>query len=92
MTPDELLRHHPRQTLRWLRRRLGMSRPDLARSLRSTTETVSAWEERGTTLAPLDRDRIAALLAPHLATSAGAAVARARAPADESKEMEEEQP
>ena len=76
MTPDELLRLYPREALRFLRRRLGMGRPDLARYLEAATETVAAWEERGTTLAPLHRARLAALLAPHLATPAGEEFAR----------------
>ena len=76
MTPEDLLRLYPRETLRWLRRRLGMGQPDLARYLGADTETVAAWEARGAALAPLHRARLATLLAPHLGTPAGAAFAR----------------
>jgi transcriptional regulator with XRE-family HTH domain len=73
MTPDELLLLYPRETLRWLRRRLGMSRADLARYLQATTAPVADWEAGAMVIAPLYHARIAALLAPHLATPEGEA-------------------
>jgi hypothetical protein len=76
MTPEELLRRYPRETLRWLRRRLGMGWPDLTQYLRTTLGTVAAREARGAGIAPLRRAHLAALLAPHLATPEGAAFAR----------------
>ena len=76
MTPDDLLRRYPRETLRWLRRRLGMERTALARYLQINSAAVAAWEARGGMIAPLHRARLAALLAPHLATPEGEALAR----------------
>jgi transcriptional regulator with XRE-family HTH domain len=76
MTPDELLLLYPRETLRWLRRRLGMSRADLPRYLQAVTAPVAAWEAGETAIAPLYHARLAALLAPYLATPEGEAFAR----------------
>ena len=75
MTPDDLLRRYPRETLRWLRRRLGLRQQALAKYLGTVTETVAAWEAR-VAISPLHRARLAALLAPHLATPEGEAFVR----------------
>ena len=76
MTPDELLRRYPRETLRWLRRRLGLSQLAFAQHIGAATETVAAWEARRHGLSDDHRAQLAALLAPHLATPEGAAFAR----------------
>jgi transcriptional regulator with XRE-family HTH domain len=73
MTPDELLRRYPRETLRWLRGRLGVSQLDLALDLGTDVGSVSRWETGRSAIGPTNRRRLAALLAPQLATEAGAA-------------------
>jgi DNA-binding transcriptional regulator YiaG len=74
---DELLRRYPRETLRWLRRRLGLSQLALALDLAARPESVAAWETRRHGISPPYRAQLAALLAPQLATPEGAAFARA---------------
>ena len=76
MTPDELLRRHPRETLRFLRGRLGLSQETFAERVGVGTQTVAGWESRRQNISPANRERLAALLAPHLATPEGAAFAR----------------
>ena len=76
MTPDELLRRYPRETLRWLRRRLGLSQLSLAPHLGVNPKTLANWEARRHGIADKPRAQLAALLAPHLATPAGEAFAR----------------
>ena len=76
MTPDALLRPHPRETLRWLRRRLGLSQLHLADVLDVSHTTVSRWETQHHARSPRHRAQLAARLAPHLATPAEQAVAR----------------
>ena len=76
MTPDELLRHHPRETLRWLRGRLGLSQMAFAERIAVSPQTLGAWEARLRTMGSASRARLAELLAPHLATPEGAAFAR----------------
>ena len=76
MTPEELLRLYPRETLRWLRRRLSTSQPDLAARVGVAPQTVAAWEARRYGIAPHNRARLAAMLAPRLATPEGEAFAR----------------
>ena len=76
MTPDELLRRYPRETLRWLRRRLSASQPGLAARVGVAPQTVAAWEARRYGIAPANEERLAALLAPHLAMPEGQAFAR----------------
>jgi len=78
MTPDELLRVYPRETLRWLRGRLGLSQEAFAAQVGVDPTTAARWEaghapirRRGT------RARLAALLAPHVATDEGAAFVQA---------------
>ena len=46
MDPEELLRLYPRETLRWLRRRLGLSQRGLARALGVSAGAVQRWEAR----------------------------------------------
>ena len=46
MTPDELLRLYPRETLRWLRRRLGLSQLQFALDLGVSPTTTGSWESR----------------------------------------------
>ena len=77
MTPDELLRRYPRETLCWLRRWLGLSQTDFARRIGVTPQTVAAWEagRHGVRLVGIRR-RLVALLAPSLATPGGVAFAR----------------
>ena len=76
MTPDELLRRYPRQTLRWLRRRLGLDQPAFAALVGVARQTVGAWEARHQGIAPANRQRIEPLLASRLATPEGEAFAR----------------
>jgi DNA-binding transcriptional regulator YiaG len=76
MTAEELLRRYPRETLRWLRRRLGLSQLALAPHLGVNPKTLANWEARRHGIADAQRATLAALLAPHLATPAGAAFAR----------------
>ena len=77
MTPDELLRRYPRETLRWLRGRLGLSQPGLGTHVGVVPQTVAAWEARRRAIGPVSRARLTSLLAPYLATSQGAAFVRA---------------
>ena len=86
MTPDELLRLYPRETLRWLRRRLGLSQVALALDLGVSTAAVGWWESRRQGISPTHRARLAALLAPHLATPEGAAFARSLGRGEASEE------
>ena len=76
MTPDELLRLYPRETLRWLRRRLGLSQLAFALHLEVSSTTLGRWEARRHGISDAHRAQLAALLAPHLATPEGAAFAR----------------
>jgi DNA-binding transcriptional regulator YiaG len=76
VTPDELLRLYPRETLRWLRRRLKLSQLDFALDHGIESSTLSAWESRRYSISPPHRARLAALLAPHLATPEGEDFAR----------------
>ena len=76
MDADELLLLHPRETLRWLRGRLGLSQLALALELDVGCGSVSGWESRRSPISPQHRARLAALLAPHLATPEGRAFAR----------------
>ena len=76
MTPDELLRRYPRETLRWLRGRLRRSQLDFALDLGISPKTFGSWEARRHGLSEEHRARLAALLAPHLATEEGEAFAR----------------
>ena len=62
MTPEELPRLYPRETLRWLRGRLGLTQLGLTLRLVVDGSTVAA--------------RLARLLAPHLATEEGADLPR----------------
>ncbi len=74
MTPEELLRRYPRETVRWLRDRLGLGLAAFAKRAEVQQLTVAGWEDGR---APIRRKasylRLAALLAPHLATPAGEA-------------------
>jgi DNA-binding transcriptional regulator YiaG len=76
MTPDELLRLYPRETVRWLRRRLGLSQLALADRLGANFNTVPNWESRRHAPSTAYREQLAALLAPHMATSEGEAFVR----------------
>ena len=64
MTPDELLRLYPRETLRWLRGQLGESQLAFAQHLGAATETVAAWEARKHPISPGYRARDAPPRAP----------------------------
>ena len=76
MTPDELLRLYPRETLRWLRGRLGLSQEAFAEHIGVGTQTVASWETRRQGIGRPNLARLVALVAPHLATPEGAAFAR----------------
>jgi DNA-binding transcriptional regulator YiaG len=76
MTPDELLRLYPRETLRWLRRRLKLTQEAFAERAEVTTQAVVKWESRRHGISPAYRARLVALLAPHLATLEGESFAR----------------
>ena len=76
MTPDELLRLYPRETLRWLRQRLELSQEAFGLDLDIRQETVAAWESRRHAISPPLRARLAALLVPQLATQEGEALIR----------------
>jgi hypothetical protein len=76
MTPDKLLRLYPRETLRWLRRRLRLTQLDIGLLAGTGGRSVARWEARRVGISPRYRARLAALLAPHLATPQGAAFAR----------------
>jgi len=76
MTPDELLRRYPRETVRWLRGQLGLTQEALAFEIEVETGTVAGWETRCHGIAPYNRARLAALLAPQLATPEGEAFVR----------------
>jgi transcriptional regulator with XRE-family HTH domain len=86
MTPDELLRLYPRETLRWLRRRLGLSQLRFALDLGVSPTTLGSWEARRHGLSDAQRARLAALLAPHLATPEGEAFARSLGRGEASEE------
>jgi len=74
MTPDELLRRYPRETLRWLRRRLGLTKAAFAARVEVAVVTVESWETgRAPIRRPATRQRLVTLLAPQLATEEGAA-------------------
>ena len=76
MTPDELLWWHPRETVRWLRGQLSVSQPGLAARVGVRPHAVSTWETRHKAIGPASRERLAALLAPYLATPEGEAFAQ----------------
>ena len=76
MTPEELLRLYPRETLRWLRGRLGLSRLGFVLYLGVSSSALGNWEARRHGIAEEHRARLVALLAPHLATPEGEAFAR----------------
>ena len=76
MTPEELLRRYPRETLRWLRGRLGVSQLKFALDLGVSPTTLGSWEARRHGIGDQHRAQLLALLAPHLATPEGEAFAR----------------
>ncbi len=76
MTPDDLLRLYPRETLRWLRRRLALGQIDPALRLGVSTAAVGWWESGRRGITPAHQAQIIALLAPHLTTPEGEAFVR----------------
>jgi len=76
MTPEELLQRYPRETLRWLRGRLGLSQPAFGIRVGVRPATPRHWEARRKAIGRASRAQIAALLAPHLATEEGRAFVR----------------
>ena len=77
MTADELLRRYPRETLRWLRGRRSLTQEGLAALVPVGPATLASWERGRSTIRQVrPRRRLAALLAPHLATPEGEAFAR----------------
>ena len=81
MTPEELLRRYPRETLRWLRGRLGLTRETFADGLGVAAGTIQKWEV-GRPIGAETRRRLAIVLERHLATPEGAAFARSRGASD----------
>ena len=73
MTPDELLQRYPRETLRWLRGRLGLSQLAFALHLEANVTSVQDWERGRYGISPTNRTRLVPLLVPHLATAEGRA-------------------
>ena len=73
MMADELLQRFPRETLRWLRVRLGLSQLALALAIGADLTSVNGWEAGRHRVSRAHRAHLAPLLAPHLATAAGAA-------------------
>ncbi len=73
MTPEELLERHPREVVRWLRGRLGLSQVAFALRVGVSPSSVPNWEAGRAAPSPHSRARLAALLAPDLATPEGAA-------------------
>ena len=76
MTPEELLRRYPRETLRWLRGRLGLSQRAFAYHVGVSPAALGHWEIGRNGIAPQYRARLVTLLAPHLATPEGEAFAQ----------------
>ncbi len=77
MTTDEMLRLYPRETLRWLGRRLGLTQLTLATLAEVAPTTPEKWERGQNAIGRVrNRRRLAALLASHLATPEGEAFAR----------------
>ena len=77
MTPEALLLHHQRETMRWLRGQLGLSQAVFARWL-GATPTAAGDYEAGRRPPPLGhRLRLAQVLAPRLATAEGRAFVHA---------------
>ena len=89
MTPDELLRRTPRETLRWLRRRLGVSQEAFALDLGVSPTTLKRWETRRHGISDERRAQLLALLASHLATPEGAAFLHTIVQAREAPEQRE---
>jgi hypothetical protein len=73
MTPDELLRRYPRETLHWLRRRLDVGQRGLGLLIGADSRSAAGWEAGQHTISPRYYGRLVALLAPHLATPEGVA-------------------
>ena len=88
MMADELLRLHPRETLRWLRRRLGRSQLDLALEIGVGPTTLGSWEARRHGISDVPRAQLLALLAPQLATAEGVAFVRSLGHGDEARDQE----
>jgi hypothetical protein len=63
------------ELLRWLRRRLQLSQPDLAVRLGIDIATVAGWEQLCHGIPPWNHDWLGQLLTPHLATPVGEASA-----------------
>jgi transcriptional regulator with XRE-family HTH domain len=76
MTPEDLLRLYPRETLRWLRGRLGLTQQGFGLRLGIRRETIAAWEGGRDPIARPYLPQLAQLLAPHLATPEGEAFAQ----------------
>jgi hypothetical protein len=73
MTPEELLRHYPRETLPWLRRRLSLSRRAFAAWLGVPLSTVTGWEQRTSPIPLVFLRRLVPLVTRYLATEEGRA-------------------
>jgi DNA-binding transcriptional regulator YiaG len=76
MTPDEQLRLYPRETVRWLRQRLGLGLSAFALHVDANPANVRGWERGTRTPARFARRRLAKELATHLATPEGEAFAQ----------------
>ena len=88
MTPEELLERHPREAVRWLRGRLGLMQMALSFEVGADAGQVGSWESGRAGVSPRYRGRLAALLAPHLATAEGEAFVRSLAESGETTSEE----
>ena len=89
MTPDELLRLYPRETLRWWRDRLALDRDAFANHVGITAKLAQSWGSGRHGITPDKRARLSALLAPHLATPEGEAFVRSPGHGEASEERKE---
>ena len=76
MTPEDMLWWHQGAALRWLRDRLALTRPAFARWLGVSENRLRNYEADRQPLPVQQRVRLAAALAPRLATPEGEAFAR----------------
>ena len=73
MTPDGVLQRYPRETVRWLRGRLGLTQLVFAARVGTSIKTVQGWEQGRTRIGLPYHQRLVRLLVPHLHTEAGRA-------------------
>ena len=78
MAPEDLLTHHPREALRFLRGWLGLSQVAFAVTLGVSARTVERWEAGRHRPPARRRDHLAALLGLALRSGDGAALLDSR--------------